>query len=107
MKSKGATAFDAAVIGGALEEMAAELAGRKPLGSGEAKTHHAGGRPTVLSDLVLARIAELRASGLGYGRIADALGIGKTTVRRVLRTPGSAEPCLNSQVPDERGRSHA
>ncbi len=107
MKPKDATAYDAAAIGPSLREMADELAGRKPLGSGEVRDHHAGGRPTVLSDAMLARIAELRGDGLGYGRIADALGIGRTTVRRVLGKSGFAEPCQNSQVPDERARSRA
>ncbi len=42
------------------------------------------GRPTVLTDSVLAEIARLRGEGLGYRAIADAVGVGRTTVRRVL-----------------------
>jgi len=42
------------------------------------------GRPTVLTDEVMARIAELRGRGWGYKRIAWELKIGRTTVRRVL-----------------------
>ncbi len=61
-------------------------------------TPHPGGRPTVLTEEILARIAELRGEGLGYGRIADAIGVGRTTVRRVLGTTADGEPCQNSQV---------
>ncbi len=56
------------------------------------------GRPTVLTEDVLAKIAELRAQGVGYTRIADALGIGRTSVRRVLGKDAFGKPCQNSQV---------
>ncbi len=60
------------------------------------------GRPSVLNDDVLARIAELRAEGLGYTRIADALRIGRTTVARVLRTTTGGKPSQNSQIDTTR-----
>ena len=41
------------------------------------------GRPP-LSDEVRDRVLELRKSGMGYGAIAHKLGIGRTTVRRIL-----------------------
>lgn len=63
------------------------------------------GRPTVLTEDVLARIAELRAAGLGYTRIADALRIGRTTVARVLKGATRAEPSQNSQVDQGRGET--
>ncbi len=107
MKPKDATAYDAAAIGPSLREMADELAGRKPLGSGEVQDHHAGGRPTVLSDEKLAKIAELRGAGWGYTRIADAVGVGRLTVRRVLGKDSFGKPCQNSQVQPERTRSRA
>ncbi len=61
------------------------------------------GRPTVLTEDVLVKIAELRAQGLGYTRIADAVGIGRTTVARVLRTSAPGLPSQNSQDTRERG----
>ena len=60
------------------------------------------GRPSVLTEDVLARIAELRGEGMGYGRIADRLGIGRTTVRRVLGKSGFGLPCLNSSEGEGR-----
>ncbi len=60
------------------------------------------GRPSVLTDEVLARVAELRAAGLGYTRIAHALGIGRTTVARVLRNPAFLAQSQNQDV--EAGR---
>jgi len=58
------------------------------------------GRPSVLTDEVRERIAELRAEGLGYGRIADLLGIGRTTVRRVLGKSGFRKACQNPSEGD-------
>ncbi len=89
MKPKDATAYDATTLGPSLREMADELAGRKPLGSGEVRDHHAGGRPS-LSDEVLARVAELYGLGFGPTAIADELRIGRTSVYRILR--GGAKP---------------
>src|SRR5438094_299711 len=54
------------------------------------------GRPTVLTDEVLSKIGQLRADGLGYKRIAREIGIGRTTVRRVLGKAGDGEGGLNS-----------
>jgi orotate phosphoribosyltransferase-like protein len=62
------------------------------------------GRPTVLGEDVLARIAELRAEGLGYGRIAQAVNIGKSTVARVLRNPAFVAPSQNPAEGEGRGR---
>lgn len=61
------------------------------------------GRPTVLTEDVLAQIAELRANGLGYGRIAQAVGIGKSTVARVLRESAFVARSQNSA--DSQGRA--
>src|SRR5437773_660781 len=45
-------------------------------------------RPTVLTSEVLSEIARLREAGHGYKFIARELGIGRTTVRRVLGKAG-------------------
>ena len=63
------------------------------------------GRPSVLTEDVLAQIAELRGEGLGYGTIAERVGVGRTTVRRVLGKSGFGLPCLNSSDHQERVRS--
>jgi DNA invertase Pin-like site-specific DNA recombinase len=55
------------------------------------------GRPTVLTEDVLARIAELRAKDMGYGTIARSVGVGKSTVYRVLHTPAFLERFQNSE----------
>jgi DNA invertase Pin-like site-specific DNA recombinase len=41
------------------------------------------GRPPI-PDETRARVRELRKQGLGYKRIANELGLGRTTVRRLL-----------------------
>lgn len=63
------------------------------------------GRPTVLTDEVLAKIADLRALGMGYGLIAQAVGVGKSTVARVLRGSALVARSQNSQVDQGRGET--
>lgn len=60
------------------------------------------GRPSILTEDVLAKIAELRRQGLGYGRIADLVRVGRTTVSRVLGKSGFPEPCQNASEGDGR-----
>lgn len=64
---------------------------------------HAGGRPAILSDEVLAKIAELRALDLGYGTIAQLVGVSRSTVRRVLTGRRDGRVGHNSQVDAARG----
>jgi hypothetical protein len=45
------------------------------------------GRPRKLVPTVIARAQDLRASGFSFGKIADALGIGRTTAYRACRAP--------------------
>ena len=42
------------------------------------------GRPPLPPEIV-ARILELREAGFGYKKIAHRLGLGRTTIRRVIR----------------------
>ena len=61
----------------------------------EPATVHGGamkrGRPP-LSEEIVALVRELRASGMGYGTIADKLSIGKTSVQRIAH----GKPSRNS-----------
>jgi len=41
------------------------------------------GRPPI-SPEIAARVLELRQTGMGYGTIAERLGIGATSVRRII-----------------------
>ncbi len=66
---------------------------------------HAGGRPTVLTEDVLAATAELRALGHGYGKIAQIVGVGRSTVARVLTMPRDGLPSQNSHVDAEREKT--
>ena len=56
------------------------------------------GRPP-LSDGVRDLVLELRASGMGYGTNAEKLGIGKTSVARII---SHGKPSQNSR--EEAGR---
>ena len=78
MASQERSPFDKPVLGGALAAMADELAGRSHLGSHETRGR---GRPPI-SQAEVRRIRELREAGVGWGSIAQKLGLGKTTVRR-------------------------
>lgn len=60
------------------------------------------GRPSVLSDEVLVETARLRGEDRGHGRIADAVGVGKTTVRRVIGKSGFGKPRQNSSEASRR-----
>ena len=63
------------------------------------------GRPSVLGPRTSSpQIAELRGEGLGYGTIAERVGVGRTTVRRVLGKSGFRLPCLNSSEGEGRTR---
>ena len=79
--------FDRAILGGALRSMMDELSMRTPRGTGEAALprYVRRGRPPIVTSEIAARILDLQGAGLGYKRIARAVGIGATTVRRVLR----------------------
>lgn len=60
------------------------------------------GRPVVTTEEVLAKIAELRALGHGYGTIAQMVGVSKSTVCRVLRNGTIVERFQNHD--DTEGR---
>jgi DNA invertase Pin-like site-specific DNA recombinase len=72
--------FDRPVIGQALRAMATVEPGHGQLPGEEPRKR---GRP-ALSHEVTELVLELRRTGMGYTSIADKLGIGRTTVRRIL-----------------------